>query len=261
MSHRVLIKLRPGPALSLAAPNAAFRPLFDELSPVSTLGMAEQPSWYVADLPEEANPWDTAHRQVSAALGANAPALLFAEPDLQQEPFKGYNKNPPIVLPIAPPRNIPASPPFGWHLDDSYSQLRSARTATVLNRTVRIAHLDTGYDPNHSARPANILTGLERSFADDDGNPNRATDPNRRHLLDQSGHGTGTIGILAGPKINQAEFQDILGGAPDAEILPIRISNSVVLFWTSALAAGLQYAIAHKCDVISLSMGGLPSRA
>src|SRR5260221_1575174 len=145
---------------------------------------------------------------------------------------------------------------------DAFGQWSSLQKS-IFRRTprVRIGHLDTGYAPNHPDRPNNILTALERSFVDDGGNPNSAADPNRRHPFDQSGHGTGTIGILAGGNVDQGDFHDILGGAPDAEVLPIRISNSVVLFWTSALAAGLRYAVDQNCDVISLSMGGLPSRA
>jgi hypothetical protein len=52
----------------------------------------------------------------------------------------------------------------------------------------------------------------------------------------------------------------LLGGAPEAEVLPVRVSDRVVLLRTSALAAGLQYAADSGCDVITLSMGGLPSR-
>ena len=258
MSQRVLVKLREGVSLSLAAPASQLRPLFDEPAGSSSLGLAAGSPWYLADIPEDSSPWDSAHNQMFAALGLDGSAILFAEPDLKQEPLAGYDKNP---LAGAGLTAIPSSPPFGWHLDDSFSELRSARSAAQKNTTVRIGHLDTGYDPNHPAKPKNILTALERSFVDDGGNPNTAADPNRRALLDQSGHGTGTIGILAGAHVDQGDLHDLLGGAPDAEVLPIRISNTVVLFWTSALAAGLRYAVDHRCDVISLSMGGLPSRA
>jgi hypothetical protein len=62
-------------------------------------------------------------------------------------------------------------------------------------------------------------------------------------VFDQSGHGTGTIGILAGPNI---------GGAPEAEIVPLRIANSMVLFFASAVASALNYAVQDNCDVISM---------
>ena len=85
-------------------------------------------------------------------------------------------------------------------------------------------------------------------------------DPNNEvFLLDNSGHGTGTLGILAGGPTG-ATLEVALGGAPEAEVLPVRISDRVVLLRTSALAAGLQYAADSRCDVITLSMGGLPSR-
>jgi hypothetical protein len=85
-------------------------------------------------------------------------------------------------------------------------------------------------------------------------------DPNNEvFLLDNSGHGTGTLGVLAGgPTGGTPEVA--LGGAAEAEVLPVRISDRVVLLRTSALAAGLQYAADSRCDVITLSMGGLPSR-
>ncbi|HKG96725.1 MAG TPA: S8 family serine peptidase, partial [Pyrinomonadaceae bacterium] len=150
---------------------------------------------------------------------------------------------------------------FAWHLDDEFTQLRKAREAVPFNppRT-RIAHIDTGYDRGHESRPQNLLQNLERSFVDGDNDPNSADDPNRGNAFpDNSGHGTGTIGILAGGHI--AKFNETLGGAAGADILPLRISNSVVLFRTSAFAQALRYAIDQRCDVVSISMGGAPSRA
>lgn len=139
--------------------------------------------------------------------------------------------------------------------------MRRAREAVQFtDPRTRIAHIDTGYDRRHEAQPANILQHLERSFADGDGDPNSANDPHRGNAFpDNSGHGTGTSGILAGGHVSQ--LNDRLGGAPDAEILPLRISNSVVLFFTSAFAQALRYAIDQRCDVVSISMGGAPSRA
>ncbi|HEV2201595.1 MAG TPA: S8 family serine peptidase [Bryobacteraceae bacterium] len=52
-----------------------------------------------------------------------------------------------------------------------------------------------------------------------------------------------------------------LGGCPHADILPLRIANSVVMFFTSNFAKAVQYAIQQRGDVISISMGGLPSSA
>jgi len=83
------------------------------------------------------------------------------------------------------------------------------------------------------------------------------------------GHGTGTIGILAGPRVTGVRgTQDgksldgeTLGGAPMMNIVPVRIANSVVHFGTSAVAQGIDYAVSIGADVVSMSMGGLPSQA
>ena len=44
-------------------------------------------------------------------------------------------------------------------------------------------------------------------------------------------------------------------------IVPVRIANSVVHFGTGAVAQGIDYAVSIGADVVSMSMGGLPSQA
>src|SRR5690606_2151703 len=125
----------------------------------------------------------------------------------------------------------------------------------------RIAHLDTGYDRGHAAMPSRerILQGLELNFVGKDGDPWSAQDPdNRVRLLpDNSGHGTGTLSVLAGGPV-PAWGGVRMGAAPDADILPLRIADTVVLLRTSAFAAALQYAVEQGADVVTMSMGGLP---
>ncbi len=144
----------------------------------------------------------------------------------------------------------------------SFSELQLAREAVLFKAPrTRIAHIDTGYYKAHQTAPEHIVHELERNFVDGDGNPNNAEDPDNRVLiLDNSGHGTGTIGILAGGRVKK-EGDMFLGGAPEAEVVPLRIADSVALFRTSALAEAIRYATAQRCDVVTLSMGGLPSRA
>jgi subtilisin family serine protease len=272
-SNRILVKLMPGVALGAAGARANIRPLHDEGGPAGTFGVATRPAWYLADLPDQAgpNPWDLAHTQVADQLGVDSSAVVFAEPDLPQH-FVDCPEADGVGRALAAVPDCTAADQdashnkvighgFAWHLRDEYSQLGSARVAVQFaDPRTRIAHIDVGYDPNHAARPEHILETLGRSFADGDDNPNTAEDPGRGEAIpDNSGHGTGTIGILAGGRV--AESGDYLGGAPQAEILPIRISNSVVLFHISAFAKALRYAIQQRCDVVSISMGGLPSRA
>ena len=61
--------------------------------------------------------------------------------------------------------------------------------------------------------------------------------------------------------IPEANTNDYLGGAPLAEIIPIRIATSVILMRTSAFAEALDYLIAPdgnpslRADVVSMSLG------
>ena len=86
-------------------------------------------------------------------------------------------------------------------------------------------------------------------------------------LLKNRGHGTGTIGILAGGDANLltsglaiAPNFGPIGGAPLARVVPVRIADSVVHFWTSTVAQGIDYAREIGADVLSMSMGGIPSQ-
>jgi len=267
--RRILVKLRPSGAHRAAGSSSNLRPLHANENTVG-LGAATSPEWYVADLPDgAATPWDLAHSQVAAELGVAESDVLIAEPDLVHSIFDGPQE-PTDSAPLALADRCESSPQdesrgkatgpdtFGWHLGPDFSQLEKARDAVLFEAPrTRIAHLDTGYDPQHETKPRHLLKDLERNYVEDD-NPNSAVDPGGKwYKPDHAGHGTGTIGILAGDKVTAEDV--VLGGAPGAEILPIRVAESVILLRTSALAQAFRYAADHQCDVLSLSMGGLPS--
>jgi subtilisin family serine protease len=272
--NRILVKMRPQVALAAAAVSQTnLRPLYDQPAPSgSPFGVDAAPQWFLADLPDGgANPWDAAHAQVADQLGVQGSDVIMVEPDLQQS-YPDVNEIAKKGQAFAAGTNCTpdqqattggrqAGPGFAWHLGDAFSQLGAARDAvTFSDPRTRIAHIDTGYDKTQNVRPENILTSLEHNFVDGDGNPNSSQDPDVGGMFDNSGHGTGTIGILAGRQVPQFNGQ-YLGGCPHAEILPLRIANSVVMFFTSNFAKAIQYAIQQHCDVVSISMGGLPSSA
>ena len=269
---RVLVKLRPSARLNAVASQTHLRPLRAR-GVTAAFGLAAAPAWYVAELRDApAAGWDAAHARVADQLGIASSDVLFAEPDLVHDIYRGQHEVPAGPFAVGeqcgPEAQTDAGgrakgpDTFGWHLDNNHTQLGAARAAvTFAEPRTRIAHIDTGYDRGHGARPEHINHDLERNFVGRDGTPRDAQDPdNDAFLLDNSGHGTGTIGILAGGKA--ADFGDVyLGGAPGAEIVPLRIADRVVLFYTSSLAEALGWAIGAACDVVSISMGGLPSRA
>src|SRR5262249_42662733 len=111
---------------------------------------------------------------------------------------------------------------------------------------------------------------LQRNFVDAD-RPNDARDPGTRGLLKNPGHGTGTLSILAGSRFTFAQngysFDGKVGGVPQAEIVPVRVGNSVVQILTSTVAKGISYAVdlcaseQTRVHVMTMSMGGVASAA
>jgi hypothetical protein len=273
-TNRVLVKLRPSGALGAAESRANLRPLYDTPQAMTGgFGLGSDPRWFIAELPDgAATPWDLAHARVAAQLGVSESDVVFAEPDIAyQNVYQDANEED-VTGGFAAGDNCQADPQdssrgkapgppgeFAWHLGPKFSQLGAARDAVQFTEPrTRIAHIDTGYYRSHDAVPEHLLRHLERNFVEGDANRNSAEDPdNRVLLLDNSGHGTGTIGILAGGKIGGV----YLGGAPQAEVLPLRVADSVVMIRISAFAQALNYAVEQRCDVVTLSMGGVPSSA
>lgn len=268
----ILVKLRSSSALNATGSRANLRPLHDTPQLQSAaFGIGDQPQWYLADLPDGAeSPWDLAHARVADQLGVAESDVIFAEPDIVNNIYEpgtlatagqtfAVGKNCTATPQDSKNGKVVGPADFAWHLGDQYTQLGKARDAVSFAKIrTRIAHLDTGYYAKHITKPEHILSDLERDFVSGDANPRSAEDPdNHVWLMDNSGHGTGTISILAGAKVSEK----YLGGAYDADILPLRIADTVVLLRTSAFAQALHYAFVNGCDVATLSMGGLPSRA
>ncbi|HET6559848.1 MAG TPA: S8/S53 family peptidase [Prolixibacteraceae bacterium] len=225
----------------------------------------------------EINPWDIAHLS-AGALGEDASYIepnfineftverKVADPadQLNAKSFGSGNTGDDYDSDWAPNKNIV------WHLDEKHSQLLKARTAFVHDDyEIRIGHLDTGYSKMHFAIPEAIRTNtLQRNFVKGQ-RPNDAHDPFSDGFLKQPGHGTGTLGLLAGTKVDLAtdngRFQDYLGGAYFANVICCRIAESVILFKTNAFAQALQYLTelslsGTQVHVVSMSMGGAPSK-
>ena len=259
-------------------------PLFQSRHPSGAALAGGASEWYVADLGTtglgHAELWEAAHRaQQTVGLAAAGNAKPFVEPDLVQswpyvnpvQPVPGMASAAPGAMCAFNDQNdeLPKGPGFGWHLSAQYSELAAANQAVSGNFAVRIGILDTGIDLTHSVIPAHLNLELARNFIDDQA-PDDVHDPFNRALFNNPGHGTGTIGLLAGQLYatqNGGGFSAPIGGAPWADIVPIRIASSVILFRTSTFAQGLDYLLAPKGDplqrahVVSMSMGGLASRA
>ena len=223
------------------------------------------------------NPWDAAHSLVKsrADIGFAEPLMDYTKDIGLPDSHAAYivsNERGGIEIPepIFDPDWAGPVPPAIWHLGEGFSELGAACASVVEvnpDVVIRVAHLDTGYDPNHSVKP-NIRTDLQRNFVEED-RPNDAVDPNSSQgLISNPGHGTGTSGILAGGKGKIPTSETVsIGAAPFVEVVPCRISNSVVLIKTDAFVDAMDYVISlyenqdTRVHVVTMSMGGVASKA
>jgi hypothetical protein len=240
--------------------------------------------------PDPANAWDQAHQLYNKL--AQSSEVDFIEPDIINELEQGFpNLKPEIADTFHESftdeqdlclRKIDydldwPSPVDGkkevWHIQNAFSQLLQAREEVaqlLIQRSektiVRIAHFDTGYDRDHITYPADLIRlDLQKNYTGD-GDPDNAGDEG---MGANGGHGCGTLSILGGRKYdNDYGFEDTIGlsAAHGIEIVPVRIAHSVVLFKSRAFEKALEYVIAlhddpsKRCHIITMSMGGAPTR-
>ncbi|MCI4064249.1 type VII secretion-associated serine protease mycosin [Micromonospora sp. R77] len=129
-----------------------------------------------------------------------------------------------------------------WHL--RYLNVHKAQEITR-GAGVTVAVPDTGVFP-HPDLKRNLLPGTD-SISGSTGNG----------WQDLDGHGTGMAGLIAA---NGGERGvGALGIAPEAKILPIRGKRTNLGGDTDNLAAGIEFAISHGADVISISAVASPT--
>ncbi|WP_299547427.1 S8 family serine peptidase [Seonamhaeicola sp.] len=221
-----------------------------------------------------AHPWDKAYElyEELKSKGISSyiePDLIPIDEDLSKGSRAGTEDNNYLKTWPKPPAG--SQDEFTWHLDDRHSQLASARDHLIKTLSeealnIKIAHIDTGYDPTHPAVPEKVEKGI--SFVKGEvGQP--AYDRPTPRWIEQENHGMATIGLLAGPEVPKAyaygNGSTKLGAIPFATIYPIRISDTValtaILGNTMPFVHAIERAITEGCEVVTMSMAGLPTRA
>lgn len=172
------------------------------------------------------------------------------------------------------------------------ARLATRRPGQGPGEGVVVAHLDTGFTSScqlQKAPPADSLVlapqlGYDYFDCRDDPRDQLVEAPLEAR---QPGHGTGTSSILASPHVapdcHPAEPLDaarhqtdrVVGIAPSATVIPVRVSDGILLGFPAAskailelqgisfdareraLAAGVFHAIELGASVISISMGGV----
>ena len=211
--------------------------------------------------------WSAAHAVQTEldTLGytATVEPVLTVNPAQRARITREGDANNPDYIKEWPPSLQQGTVGIGWHLDDEHSQLAKTHSFILQQKPdahVRIGHLDTGYIDGHIALPPKLNKSLAHSFIDKE-DPNQAID---KLGTGQDGHGLGTMTLLAGNKVTKqdtfGEFEGFIGGAPLAEVIPMRVAESVVIFNDHNFCDAVDYAIEQGCEVISMSFAGKPSK-
>ncbi|MFH9588694.1 type VII secretion-associated serine protease mycosin [Streptomyces luteogriseus] len=123
---------------------------------------------------------------------------------------------------------------------------------TTKGEGITVAVLDTGVEADHPDLAGNVLPGKDLvGFGAEPGDRAWAR------------HGTAMAGIIAGHGHGPGNADGVLGIAPEAKILPVRViledgdSSRAKARSTrgNALAEGIRWAADHGADVINLSLG------
>ncbi|MGW7267604.1 type VII secretion-associated serine protease mycosin [Streptomyces sp. NPDC054842] len=136
-----------------------------------------------------------------------------------------------------------------WALDALHTE-QAWRTTKGAGITVAV--LDTGVDAQHPDLAGNVLTGKDMvGFGA------------RRGDRSWARHGTAMAGIIAGHGHGAGNGDGVMGIAPEAKILPVRViledgdsaRGKARNTRGNALAEGIRWAADHGADVINLSLG------
>jgi type VII secretion-associated serine protease mycosin len=136
-----------------------------------------------------------------------------------------------------------------WALDAMHTQ---QAWQTTKGKGITVAVLDTGVEADHPDLAGNVLPAKDMiGFGAKQGQRAWAR------------HGTAMAGIIAGHGHGPGDSDGVLGIAPEAKILPVRViledddpaRGRARTTRGNALAEGIRWAADHGADVINLSLG------
>lgn len=143
------------------------------------------------------------------------------------------------VPPLPGPKGQPLSG-YQWGL--AVGHVPEAWKAGFTGRGTLVAVLDTGADPDNPNLAPNLDWKDARSFVASESDP-----------VDRNGHGSHVAGIIAAA----ANGTGVVGVAPGATILPIKVLDATGWGADADILKGIDYAIRMGADVINMSLEGL----
>jgi len=157
----------------------------------------------------------------------------------------------PVEPPVAPPAvstQAPVAPVYvstfsvegkADHMPWSLARMHAPQAwASARGKGARVAVLDSGVDCAHPDLAAACAAGYNVL--------NPSLPPN-----DDKGHGTHVSGIIAGA----LNWKGMVGMAPEATIIPVKVLNSSGTGKVSEVIDGIGWAVRNKVDIINMSLG------
>ncbi|MFE6865393.1 type VII secretion-associated serine protease mycosin [Kitasatospora sp. NPDC057692] len=146
---------------------------------------------------------------------------------------------------------VAANPAHADSVRDAQWPLETYRAESAIwpisqGEGVTVAVIDSGVLKEHQDLTGQVLAGVDFTGEKTDG------------TVDVDGHGTGMASLIAGH--GHGTGAGIMGLAPRAKILPIRVMLEQSLLPQSDTARAIRYAVDHGAKVVNMSIGG-PSGA
>ncbi|NRA66176.1 MAG: S8 family serine peptidase [Pseudobacteriovorax sp.] len=192
--------------------------------------------------------------------------LISSAGESRSEEEKTSNKNPiEVSKSIQLPQNLMAIENSNWGLKTTrmlYGWQMLEAKGKMPGEGVTIVLADTGISPHpellaHNNYPSPIRMDLALDTVDDDNFPDHNFEA--INLIPRHGHGTETASVIVSPPGCPSTFKNlcVTGASPAAQLVPVRVSDSVVLSFGRRLAKGIDHAITINADIIAIPMGGI----
>jgi subtilisin family serine protease len=161
------------------------------------------------------------------------PNILRVDDDLTVQAFGSADKEMAIKGKIAP---IFLAEQLPWGIDKVDAELAWSAASTAPR--IKVGIIDTGIDLTHMDLKANIKGGVN-------------TISSRKSYTDDNGHGTHVAGIIGAIK----NTIGVVGVDPRADLYAIKALDRNGSGYFSDIIEGLDWAIAHKIQVVNMSLG------